>query len=457
MASTTPTVGDAATRKATRPGTPEPAKGPKPTKADPIEQLSVEELERQAIELGQRSNRGRAINLLRRALKLDPKRARTHRLLGVLFRDTGRMAKAERSFRKAVRLDPKHPLAWGDLAAVLERAGSHKEALSAANKAVALSPEDAGMRADRAIIRYRLGQLDAAIDDGVAALKTLRDVPRFAVDVALMRMTRGKREDMSAALALLTRARAELRDDPAVALAHAQCLLASGQNELALQAYNALLIRNPRQAWANWGRALVAWRQKGWADAKRLGATARQTLPHVFSAKGHNRRQFFAKDALPFLRWLDDELAPATPAAVIPGGPAVLESLKVRGGCDREAVREALNALIAPVGACFAGHAGRMEARFSLLKGKSNKVIKGEGGLSREADSCILRIVRNAAFPDDLSCRVQATWNRPVQPLKPPLLPQATKRLPAPQVLPPSMLDGLIPKGVKGSAPDAKH
>ncbi|MDP6945205.1 MAG: tetratricopeptide repeat protein [Myxococcota bacterium] len=378
--------------------------------------LSADDLEAQALELGRRSNRGRAIEFLERALKLEPKRGRLHRLLGVLYRDTGRLAKAERSFRKATRLDPRDALAWADLAAILERSGSHTEALKSIDRAVALSPKDAGMRADRSIIRYRLGQIDAAIDDGVWAVERLPDAPRLTLDVALMRLTRGKRADITAALAMLTKARAILNDDPAVALAHAQALMVAGRVQPAIQAYEALLTRNPRQAWANWGRGLLAWRESHWDRAKKHGRKARQVLPHIFTSRGHNRRQFFAKDARAYLRWLDDELEPSVQSKSIPGGPAVLEHLKVRGGCKREAIRKSLKAIMPPIRACFGERAGRVEVRFTVARRQAKAVNRASGGVSRDGDACILRAVRKATFPKEASCRVVAAWNRPIQP-----------------------------------------
>ena len=406
--------------------------------------LSADELERRAIELGERSNRGRAIEFLERALKLEPKRGRLYRLLGVLYRDTGRIAKAERSFRKATRLSPKDPLAWADLAAVLERSGSHKEAIKAANRAVALSKDDAGMRADRAIIRYRLGQLDAAIDDGVAALKGLDYAPRFEADVAMMRLTRGRKDDITAALSLLTRARAMLKSDASIALAHAQALLAAGRSEPAEQAYDGLLKRNRNQAWANWGRGLLAWRVSDWALAKEHGRQARKVLPHVFSEKGHNRRQFFSKDAIAYLRWLDDQLAADQANKRSPGGPAVMESLKVRGACERGEIQEALDKRLPALRACYAEHVGRIEIRFSTKEGAAQAVTRSGKGISRDVDTCVLRLLRASSFPDKTTCRVEVAWNRPVQMKGTTFIPQATRIMPAPKVIAPHIRDSIL-------------
>lgn len=436
---------------------PQPAEQARARRAPDAEPLSAAELETRAIELGERSNRGRAIEFLERALKLTPKEGRLYRLLGVLYRDTGRIAKAERSFRKATRLAPDDALAWADLAAVLERSGTHKEALKAANRAVALSPKDAGMRADRAIIRYRLGQLDAAIDDGSEALRTLDDAPRFSADVAMMRLTRGRRDDVTAALALLTRARAVLATDASIALAHAQALLASGRSKPALEAYALLLKRNRNQAWANWGRGLLAWRAKDWDVARRHGRQARKVLPHVFTEKGHNRRQFFAKDALPYLRWLDDELAAKAPKPLIPGGPAVLESLKIRGDCERPPLREALHAVLPSLRACYGERAGRIELRFTAGAGKAKAVRRSGVGVSRDVDTCILGLVRRAALPKQATCRVEVSWNRPVQPHNATVTPAATTMVPMPAQLSPAMLNALVPPEAPPTSKSSKH
>ena len=417
------------------------------------EPLSADELERSAIELGERSNRGRAIEFLERALKLEPQRGRLYRLLGVLYRDTGRIAKAERSFRKATRLDPDDPHAWADLAAVLERSGSHRDALKAANRAVALSKDDPGIRADRAIIRYRLGQLDAAIDDGEAALRGLEDAARFEADVAMMRLTRGRKDDMSAAVTHLSRARALLRDDPAIALAYAQALLASGRTELAKEAYSDLIRHNRNQAWVNWGRGLLAFREQKWALARQHGRQARKVLPHVFHEKGHNRRQFFSKDALAYLRWLDDELASSQSAARAPGGPAVLERLVVEGECKRERIKQALEKRIASVRACFAEHSGPFSLRFKLHEGRAKGVTRQGTGISRDVDTCLLRLVRGTTFPRGLQCKVEVAYNRPVQARRGASLKGATSLIQAPKVLSPELRGALIKPERQPEAP----
>jgi hypothetical protein len=218
-----------------------------------------------------------------------------------------------------------------------------------------------------------------------------------------------------------------------------------------------LLKRNGNQAWANWGRGLLAWRAKEWDRARQHGRQARKVLPHVFTKKGHNRRQFFAKDSLTYLGWLDDQLASKAPEKRIAGGPAVLESLKVRGGCERVPIREALNSVLPPLRACFSEHAGRIGLRFTADDGVAKAVTRSGPGISRDVDTCILRVVRTARLPKQTTCKVEASWNRPVQPHRAALMPQATGLLPVPAQLPPAMLNALVAPAVSPAPKPSKH
>ena len=370
-----------------------------------------------------KGDRGRAIRTLEEAEKAFSDRAEIHWLLGVLYRDTGRLAKAERAFRKATQLAPEMAWAWSDLAAVLERQGANREALEAANKAVALDREDPGMRADRAIIRYRLGQLDAAIEDVEWATEHQSDDAYLAVDHALMRLTRGKPADRRRALELLTLARAMLSDDNAVALAHAQALLAAGRTLPAKRAFDALLQRNPRQAWANYGRALLAWRAGDFDRARIHAKKARSVLPHVFTSRAHNKRQFFAADAKPFLRWMDGELAvPGSKqagkkdkpgvSATLGDRPVAIERVDVVGRCERARVMSELQTLDHGVTSCFGDHTGQLEVRFSISSGRTTGASRTGESLSQEADQCVLRLLKPLVFPKEANCRVQTTWSR---------------------------------------------
>ncbi len=364
-----------------------------------------------------KGDRGRAIRTLEEGAERFGRRADIHWLLGILYRDTGRLAKAERSFRKATELDPTLAWAWADLAAVLERQGANREALEAANKAVVLDPEDVGMKADRAIIRYRLGQLDEALADAAWAVDRAADDPHLAVDYALMLLTRGTADDRRRALELLTLARAMLPDDNSVALAHAQGLLAAGRSLPAKKAYTALLERNPRQAWANYGRALLAWRTGDFETARKHGERARSVLPHVFTERAHNKRQYFSADAKPFLRWLDGELAPpgtrkeSPPTPPLPG-PVSIEKVDVIGRCERSRVLSQLQTVASPVASCFGDRAGRLEVRFSISSGHTVATGRVGAGVAEDVDKCVLAIVDQLSFPQDASCRVQAAWSR---------------------------------------------
>lgn len=246
--------------------------------------LSPEEVFEEAVDLYTKGERASAIQLLQSGVERHPGSGRLHRALGVLFRETHRLGKAEASFRRATELDPGDALAWADLAAALERRGAYRDALDAANRAADLAPDDAGIRGDRAVIRYRLGETDAAIVDGALAVARRGDDPDLLLDHAWMRLARGEEADRVAAVDLLVRARSFAPGDDAIALAHAHALLAAGRTAEAAVAFDRLLERNPRQGWAAFGRALAAFREGDRETARRKGAVARSVLPHVFKS-----------------------------------------------------------------------------------------------------------------------------------------------------------------------------
>lgn len=89
----------------------------------------------------QRENPRQAEEHLRTALRLDPRHAEAHALLGRILRAEGRLAEAASHLGQAVALDPTRP-AWRTLLIVtLEAAGRPSEALSVAEQSVQALPD----------------------------------------------------------------------------------------------------------------------------------------------------------------------------------------------------------------------------------------------------------------------------------------------------------------------------
>lgn len=354
-----------------------------------------------------------ALSLLQAARRRHNKSAELHWMLGVLQRQANQTRHAELSFTRAVELDPKHVNARVDLAMVLERRGAYAEALSAINRATSLSPNDAGIRADRAIIRYRLGQYDAAVNDIERASKTLKDDPDVALNHALMLMTRGKKDDYDSALKVLRRAQRYAPDSPLVQLAYAQANLAAKRNQAAIAAYDRILDKSPRQAWANWGRGLVAFRSKDFDAARVYGGIARQAASSSFKLSTYNRRQFFSSDAKAYLRWLDEHGAEGSPETTQAALKAPsLTRLTISGSCRRAPTKARLNTERGRISKCFGSHQGSLEVRVSLKEGAVTGVEQTGGGVTKGVDLCVRKVMEKASYPPKATCTIRQTWSR---------------------------------------------
>jgi Flp pilus assembly protein TadD len=292
---------------------------PRPVAADPATPpadgaparaaaLSADAAVLEAKRLHARGDLAAAIRVLQTARIAEPDSPRVEWMLGRIYAETGSARQAEASFRKATLLDTQFGEAWTDLAATLERRGAWRDALLAANRAVALLPSDAGVHADRAIIRYQLGQLDAAIADAIQASRLGSPDPDQLTDHALMRLTRGREGDAEEATLLLGKARMLAPLDDMLTLAWAQAMLAAERAEPAAATFEMLLARNPRTAWASYGRGLCAFRSGDHDRAREAGRVARSVLPEQFTASAYDRRAFFSKDDRAYLTWLDDSL-----------------------------------------------------------------------------------------------------------------------------------------------------
>jgi predicted O-linked N-acetylglucosamine transferase (SPINDLY family) len=108
-----------------------------------------------------------AIAAYREALKLNPATADVHTNLGVALRANGELAAANSEFREAIRLQPDLAEAWNNLGNGLVASGDFDEAIGACQKAIALKPNLAEAfhnlgtalagkgRADEAVAVYR--------------------------------------------------------------------------------------------------------------------------------------------------------------------------------------------------------------------------------------------------------------------------------------------------------------
>ena len=116
-----------------------------------------------------------------------PQLVAAHVDLGIAYRESGDLARAEASLKKALELDPRHPVAWNELGIVDRRTGRFAEARAAYEKALAIYPQFHFARLNLAILcdlyladagcaleQYRL--YSEAVPGDEAAAKWLADL-----------------------------------------------------------------------------------------------------------------------------------------------------------------------------------------------------------------------------------------------------------------------------------------
>jgi tetratricopeptide (TPR) repeat protein len=111
-------------------------------------------------------DRQHAEALLRRALELEPHRAATHFVLGMLRRHQGRMAEAAEAYQTAITLDRNYARAYLYLGLTSAFMGQAEEAIALVHRAMRLNPRDPDI-ADHFFVlgtaELLLGRSDAAI------------------------------------------------------------------------------------------------------------------------------------------------------------------------------------------------------------------------------------------------------------------------------------------------------
>ena len=113
----------------------------------------------------------------RQAVRLAPKTAKAHHLLGVGLRTRGDQTQAIAAFREALRLEPDNATVHVHLARVLEAMGDMQGALAAYQTALRLVPS-------APYVHNRLGHLLAAKDDWSGAAEEWQQTVELAPDYA---------------------------------------------------------------------------------------------------------------------------------------------------------------------------------------------------------------------------------------------------------------------------------
>jgi tetratricopeptide (TPR) repeat protein len=95
-----------------------------------------------------------------KAVAIDPDRAGTHRLWGVMLLSQGKFPEAEQRIRNALEIDPDDRRAYWNLANIMAATGRRREAKRSYQKAIDLDPYFASARLDFARLLLQAGERD---------------------------------------------------------------------------------------------------------------------------------------------------------------------------------------------------------------------------------------------------------------------------------------------------------
>jgi tetratricopeptide (TPR) repeat protein len=154
------------------------------------------------------------VDLLQRALAVEPQRASAHNLLGMALHRLGRRDEALAHFLRAIAADPELAQAHGNRGLLLDEMGRHAEALACFDRALTIDPSSPVVWCNRGIALRHLARNEEAIASFDRAIALRPDAAEFHLNrgIALMDLWR-----MAEALPALDRA---IALEPQLADAH---------------------------------------------------------------------------------------------------------------------------------------------------------------------------------------------------------------------------------------------
>jgi len=116
-----------------------------------------------------------AYELIKRAIKFNPKAAHYHYNLGTVFQQENNLSQAIKSYKKSIKLKPDYPSALENLGVCLQDKGSYIEATNSYRAALKLNPNSETALLNLGTIKKNLGEVTGAIKyfDRVLAISPL--------------------------------------------------------------------------------------------------------------------------------------------------------------------------------------------------------------------------------------------------------------------------------------------
>ena len=205
-----------------------------------------------------------AINLINKAIAINPDYAEAHCNLGNALQGLGKLDEAVESFRKAVSIKPDYAEAHSNLGNVLQECGEIDDAVASYKKAITIEPDHAGLHNNLGNALFELGKLDEA-------LESLRNALTIAPDSAETHSNLGnvlqEREQLEEALASYNKSLAIKPSSFRVHFNLGNVLQGLGQLNEAEKSYNSALTIKPDFAEAHNNLGIVLQDQDKHSDA----------------------------------------------------------------------------------------------------------------------------------------------------------------------------------------------
>lgn len=151
-----------------------------------------------ALDAGTRARTGQpqvAIELLQRAVELDPSDVSTHFQLGGLYKTQRQLDKAMEQFRTCIRLDPSFADGWAQLSGVLAQSGNVREADRVLGQGLEAVPDSPGLHLMRARRLRAGGEIGQAIADYRASIRLRPNEPDPYIELAFMFISQDRRAE----------------------------------------------------------------------------------------------------------------------------------------------------------------------------------------------------------------------------------------------------------------------
>lgn len=124
------------------------------------EQVSFEELQRQAKEAFATGKRDQAMTLVTQAISLEPKNPRGYFYRARFHEECRELGKAIADYDHVIKLDPRRPDAWQNRGSAHFKLGHIKESITDFDKVIELAPEQAPNHWQRGISLYYAGRFE---------------------------------------------------------------------------------------------------------------------------------------------------------------------------------------------------------------------------------------------------------------------------------------------------------